>query len=214
VGTGLSGLSCALSLLEGTNESVEIVLIDAKSHCGGRVSTRSLPQVKGAYFDAGAEWIHGMDENFLVNKLAASGAILQPVAIANPWMHSQYMPLTMFIESSDDPTVVQSLVPLSDIRQSCYEFRDLISSAVRASGEDDMQLSEALNLIRSDLGYVFKNSQSGPSKVTGSPGLSTTLLGWQLYLATLWFGREVLNMYSSCVCMYTPRYPHPKASVQ
>lgn len=70
IGAGLSGLSAAGSLSKIGNEELEVVVLEAQDHVGGRVKTVKLGNRS---FDLGASRLHDADENFLYDKAMREG---------------------------------------------------------------------------------------------------------------------------------------------
>lgn len=68
VGAGVSGLSAAQYLKD---HNCKAVLLEAQSEIGGRIKTDTI---HGLAYDLGASWIHGKDNNPIVNLAKSAGA--------------------------------------------------------------------------------------------------------------------------------------------
>jgi hypothetical protein len=76
VGAGVAGLSCANELVQtGTIALKDILILEATEKIGGRCRTVQLGSQR---FDTGASWVHGTEDNELLDAASQSGIILGP----------------------------------------------------------------------------------------------------------------------------------------
>lgn len=72
IGAGFAGLAAARAL---TDAGREVIVVEGRDRTGGRAHTVTL---EGAPADLGASWIHGVDENPMVDLAAAAGVTIIP----------------------------------------------------------------------------------------------------------------------------------------
>ena len=81
IGAGMSGLACALQLLRDANDQgieIEVVVYEARKRIGGRVFSDDSTFVDGStgakiVVDLGAQFIHGTEDNPLVQLTKEAG---------------------------------------------------------------------------------------------------------------------------------------------
>jgi monoamine oxidase len=79
VGAGVAGLTTARILQDA---GVDVLVIEAKDHIGGRTVTE---RVGDATVDLGAAWMHGVNENPVADFADANGLVYEPDRV--PWSH-------------------------------------------------------------------------------------------------------------------------------
>lgn len=125
VGAGLSGLRCADILLQ---HGFQVTIIEGRNRIGGRLYQQKL--ANGQLVDMGPNWIHGSDDNPMLDLAKQTGTALES------WDVSSYV----FNESGD-------LLPVQEAEAYAILVWDIIQDAFVYSNKSFAEIDERLSLF-------------------------------------------------------------------
>jgi monoamine oxidase len=131
IGAGIAGLAAARRL---TDEGYSVIVLEARDRIGGRVWTNNA---LGIPLDMGASWIEGVDGNPLTQIANENGIETQPTDEDS-----------MIVYDTDGSEISDEL---ESYMESLDTDIDEAADSLSEDAEDDIPLSEAVNLVAEEL---------------------------------------------------------------
>jgi monoamine oxidase len=140
VGAGISGLSAANTLIA---EGYQVIVVEAQNRYGGRLKTDKT-SIPGQTIDLGASWIHGHKGNPMTDFVN----LLDLDYFVTDYENSEYF----------DVGVLMSESTLDSVWKKYNKVAGMIAS-MQENENQDMPLSEALDIVYNKLGYTLSEQR-------------------------------------------------------
>ncbi|KAF4046098.1 Flavin containing amine oxidoreductase [Phytophthora infestans] len=183
IGAGMAGVATASALLASKHFKLQdICVLEAQKRIGGRIHTRVFSDEMPVKVEAGAAWIHGTEDNPMVELAERFGIELQEISARNPWLHPSSCPGFVVYEGNRQ-------LSEEEVKET-WEWQDLLLHKLQKlalSGEREG------NTLAVAVEYLLRDDKE-LQEIVASSANARERLKLCLHLVETWMGSESHEM--------------------